>query len=122
MLTLDQIERDVIGEFGDARALLALSRGAMGGPRLKSEAFTADRLDAQLDMMVTELVTSRDLVFVDIPNERMSVNPLFSWREAIFAEVAGRKRAGDLCLTQPDRARGAGLDPSVARAERSRLL
>src|ERR1044071_8305213 len=38
MLTLDAIEKDVVAEFGDARALLALTRGAMGGPRLKSEA------------------------------------------------------------------------------------
>ena len=46
MLTLDAIEKDVVGEFNDARALLALGRGAVGGPRLKSEAFTAPRLDS----------------------------------------------------------------------------
>jgi hypothetical protein len=86
MLTLDQIDKDVIGELGDARALLALGRGAAGSPRLKSEAFTAERLDSQLNTMVSELVTNRDLVFVDIPNERLSVNPLFSWREEIFAK------------------------------------
>src|SRR4051812_12793198 len=71
LLTLDQIEKDVIGEFGDPRALLALGRGALGSPRLKSEAFTAEHLDAQLNTMVSELVTNRDLVFVDIPNERL---------------------------------------------------
>jgi hypothetical protein len=84
LLTLDAIERDVIGEFNDARALLALGRGAAGGPRVKSEAFTAARLDSQLQTMTNELVTRRELVFVDIGNERLSVNPLFSWREAIF--------------------------------------
>ena len=57
MLTLDAIEKDVIGEFNDARALLALGRGAVGGPRLKSEAFTAPRLDSQLQTMASELVT-----------------------------------------------------------------
>jgi hypothetical protein len=85
-LTLDQIEKDVIGEFGDARALLALGRGAIGSPRLKSEVYVPERLDAQLNTMVNELVTNRDLVFVDIANERLSVNPLFSWREAIFSK------------------------------------
>ena len=91
MLTLDAIEKDVIGEFNDARALLALGRGAVGGPRLKSEAFTAARIDSQLTTMVSELVTRRDLVWVDIPTERLSVNPLFSWREAIFTKsLAGR--------------------------------
>ena len=118
MLTMDQIERDVIGEFGDARALLALSRGAMGGPRLKSEAFTADRLDKQLDMMVTELVTSRDLVFVDVPNERISVNPLFSWREAIFAKsLAGRAPATFASRSPIERAVLALILPSLVRSE-----
>ena len=84
-LTLDAIEKDVIGEFGEPRALLALGRGAMGSPRLKSEAFTADRLESQLETMRSELVTRRELVFVDVPNERLAVNPIFSWREAIFA-------------------------------------
>ena len=93
MLTLDAIEKDVIGEFNDARALLALGRGAAGGPRLKSEAYTAARLDSQLQTMTSELVASRDLVFVDIANERLSVNPLFSWREADLHEVAVDSRA-----------------------------
>jgi hypothetical protein len=91
MLTLDSIEKDVIGEFGDPRALLALGRGALGSPRLKSEAFTAARIDAQLDTMASELVQRRELVFVDIPNERLAVNPIFSWREPIFTRaLAGR--------------------------------
>src|SRR5204862_3632974 len=38
MLTLDAIEKDVIGGFAEPRALLALGRGALGSPRLKSEA------------------------------------------------------------------------------------
>jgi hypothetical protein len=86
MLTLDAIEKDVIGEFGEPRALLALGRGALGSPRLKSEAFTADRLDSQLETMRSELVTRRELIFVDVANERLEVNPIFSWREGIFTK------------------------------------
>jgi hypothetical protein len=86
LLTLDAIEKDVIGEFGEPRALLALGRGALGSPRLKSEAFTAERLDSQLETMTSELVTRRELVFVDVPNEQLSVNPIFSWREPIFTK------------------------------------
>ena len=93
MLTLDSIEKDVIGEFNDARALLALGRGAIGGPRLKSEAFTAARLDSQLQTMASELVESRDLIWVDIPNARLSVNPLFSWREPIFTKSLAERAA-----------------------------
>jgi len=91
MLTLDAIERDVIGGFGDPRALLALGRGALGSPRLKSEAFTAERLDSQLETMTSELVTRRELVFVDIVNDRLAVNPIFSWREDIFTKALADK-------------------------------
>jgi hypothetical protein len=89
-LTLDALERDVIAGFGDPRALLALGRGANGSGRLKSEAYTSQRLDAQLATMTSELVTRRELVFVDVPNSVLSVNPLFSWRETAFAQLAER--------------------------------
>ena len=88
--TLDALERDVIAGFGDPRALFALGRGAMGGGRLKSEAFTAARLDTQLTTMTSELVTRRVLVFVDAANGRLSVNPIFSWREAAFVKMADK--------------------------------
>jgi hypothetical protein len=118
MLTLDAIEKDVIGEFGDARALLALTRGAMGGPRLKSEAFTADRLDSQLETMAGELVSSRDLVFVDIPNERLSVNPLFSWREDVFTRsLAGRAPAIYASRSPLERAVLSLIDPLLVPSE-----
>jgi hypothetical protein len=89
-LTLDALERDVIAPFGDPRALLALGRGANGGGRLKSEAYTSTRLDAQLSTMTSELVTRRVLVHVDIGNGVLSVNPIFSWRQDAFEKLADR--------------------------------
>jgi hypothetical protein len=118
MLTLDAIERDVIGEFNDARALLALGRGAVGGPRLKSEAYTAARLDAQLDKMTSELVDNRELVFVDIPNERVSVNPIFSWREPIFTRsLADRAPAVYASRSPIERSVLALIDPLLVPNE-----
>jgi hypothetical protein len=89
-LTLDALERDVIARFGDPRALLALGRGANGGGRLKSEAYTSERLDAQLATITSELVTRRELVHVDIGSGVLSVNPIFSWREEVFSKLADR--------------------------------
>ena len=118
MLALDAIEKDVIGEFNDARALLALGRGAVGGPRLKSEAFTASRLDSQLTTMVSELVTRRDLVWVDIPSERLSVNPLFSWREPIFTKsLAGRAPAVYATRSPLERSVLSLIDPLLVPKE-----
>lgn len=92
-LTLDALEREVIASFGDPRAMLALGRGANGGGRLKSEAYSSNRLDAQLATMTSELVTRRELVHVDIPGGELSVNPIFSWREEAFVKLADRAPA-----------------------------
>ena len=118
MLTLDALEKDVIGGFNDARALLALTRGATGGPRLKSEAFTAARIDSQLETMVSELVRSRDLVFVDVASERLSVNPIFSWREEIFTRsLASRAPAVYASRSPLERAVLALIDPLLVPNE-----
>jgi hypothetical protein len=118
MLTLDAIEKDVIGEFGEPRALLALSRGAVGGPRLKSEAFSSERLESQLATMASELPTHRDLIFVDVSNERLSVNPLFSWREAIFTKALGDRAPAIYATRSPlERAVLALIDPLLVPSE-----
>lgn len=117
-LTLDAIERDVIGAFGEPRAMLALGRGALGSPRLKSEAFTADRLDTQLETMQSELVTRRELVFVDIPNERLSVNPIFSWRESVFTKSLADKAPAVYASRSPiERSVLALIDPLLVPTE-----
>lgn len=118
LLTLDAIEKDVIGAFGEPRALLALGRGALGSPRLKSEAFTADRLEAQLHTMTSELVTRRELVFVDIPNERLSVNPIFSWREDIFTKSLANQAPAIYASRSPlERSVIALIDPLLVPTE-----
>jgi hypothetical protein len=116
-LTLDALERDVIAGYGDPRALLALGRGAVGGGRLKSEAYTSQRLDAQLATITSELVTRRELVFVDIANGRLSVNPIFSWREAAFVTLADR--SADVFNTRSplERAVLALIDPLLVPNE-----
>jgi hypothetical protein len=117
-LTLDTIDKDKIAGFNDARAILALSRGATGGPRLKSEAFTAERLDGQLETMQGELVTRRQLVFVDIATERLSVNPLFSWREDAFARTLATRAPPLYASRSPiERAVLALIDPLLVPNE-----
>jgi hypothetical protein len=117
-LTLDALERDVIGGFNDARALLALSRGAVGGSRLKSEAFTADRLDQQLTTMTSELVTRRVLVQVDPASNQLSVNPMFSWREALFSRSLADQAPAIYATRSPiERAVLALIDPLIVPTE-----
>lgn len=117
-LTLDALERDVIGAFDDPRALLALSRGAVGGSRLKSEAFTSERLDQQLTTMTSELVTRRVLVQVDAGTNRLSVNPMFSWREALFTRTLANRAPAVYASRSPlERAVLALIEPLIVPNE-----
>ena len=117
-VTLDQIEKDIIVPLGDARAVLALGRGALGGGRLKSEAFSAERLDQQLDAATREVVDRREMVFVDMQNGILSVNPMFSWREAAFIESFAGKAAPPFASRSPlERSVLAIIAPLVVRSE-----
>jgi hypothetical protein len=117
-LTLDAIERDVIGGFDEPRALLALSRGAVGGSRLKSEAYTADRLETQLAVMTSELVTRQVLVRVDHINNQLSVNPMFSWREAQFTKALANRAPAVYASRSPlERAVLALIEPLIVPNE-----
>lgn len=119
--TLDALERDVIAGFGDPRALIALGRGANGSGRLKSEAFTSERLDAQLTTMTSELVTRRELVFVDVANGRLSVSPIFSWRETAFAKLADKAAPVYATRSPLERSVLALIDPLLVPNEQEFL-
>jgi hypothetical protein len=83
-VTLDGIEKDILTPLGDARAFLALGRGAIGGGRLKSEAYDPKRLQKQLEGVAAESVRRKEIAFVDPLNKLLSLSPLFSWREPAF--------------------------------------
>lgn len=83
-LTLDEIEKTVLPEFKDPRLFLALGRGAVGSGRLRSEAFSADRLAGQLDAVAIDMMTHEQMIKIDRAQETVSLSPIFSWREAEF--------------------------------------
>ena len=83
-VTLDQIEKTILAEFKDPRLFLALGRGAVGSGRLRSEAYTGERLERQLASIQAEFVTNRHLYRFDRLTNQMSITPIVSWREADF--------------------------------------
>ncbi|MGH9387308.1 MAG: DUF547 domain-containing protein [Vicinamibacterales bacterium] len=122
-LTLDAIEREVIDPFGDARTLLALARGSIGGGRLRSEAYVADRIEVQLAEMAEEIVTRREMVLIDPANNQVSVSPLFSWREQEFiASFTDRADTRYIDRSPIERAVLALLAPIVLPLESDFLL
>jgi hypothetical protein len=83
-VTLDQIEKTILPEFKEPRLFLALGRGAVGSGRLRSEAYTAERLEKQLAEIQAEFVSRRHLYRFDRLSNQMSITPILSWREADF--------------------------------------
>jgi hypothetical protein len=95
-LTLDAVENTVLSGFGDPRVFFALGRAAVGSGRLRSEAFTADRLEEQLKSVAAEVPTRRALMQLDLVAKRLAVSPMFGWHEADF--VAAYAAGADASL------------------------
>jgi hypothetical protein len=83
-VTLDQIEKTILPEFKDPRLYLALGRGAVGSGRLRSEAYTAGRLEKQLADLQAEFVSNTHMYRLDRLTNTLAVTPIMSWREAEF--------------------------------------
>src|SRR5204862_5018253 len=83
-VTLDEIEKTILPQFKEPRVYLALGRGAVGSGRLRSEAYTGDRIDTQLAALQQEFATDRQMLRIDRLTGQMSVTPIISWREQEF--------------------------------------
>ena len=83
-VTLDEIEKTILSSFKDPRLYLALGRGAVGSGRLRSEAYTADRLKEQLEAVHADFMSQQELLKIDRVAGTLSVTPILSWREADF--------------------------------------
>ena len=84
-VSLDELERWLLDEYKDARVIFALGRGALGSGRLKSEAYTASRLESQLADATREFVTRQGHFRIDRATSTITLSPLYSWREKDFA-------------------------------------
>jgi len=85
MLTLDQIEKGkVIIPFQDPRVHFAFSCAATSCPELANFAYTADKLDAQLDERTSSSINNPEFIKVN-PNENLvEVSKIFKWYERDF--------------------------------------
>jgi Protein of unknown function, DUF547 len=83
-VTLDEIEKTILPTFKEPRLYLALGRGAVGSGRLRSEAYTSERLKEQLAAVEADFMDHQELLKIDRLAGTVSVTPILSWREADF--------------------------------------
>jgi len=118
-VTLDQIEQTILPTFHDPRVYFALGRGAVGSGRLRSEAFTAARLEEQLADVAAECVTRAQCISIDRGTGKIAASSIFSWRSKEFADAYADKAPAALATRSPiERAVMAFVMPKLLGTEK----
>jgi hypothetical protein len=117
-VTLDQIEKTILPEFKEPRLYLALGRGAVGGGRLRSEAYTGERLERQLAEIQSEFVANRNLYRLDRTANTIFISPIISWHDAEFVAAYDKSDATFVQRSPIERAVIAFITPSLLPSEK----
>jgi hypothetical protein len=117
-VTLDQIEKTILPEFKEPRLYLALGRGAVGGGRLRSEAYTAERLDKQLADIQAEFVNNRHMYRLDRLTNTINVTPIISWHDADFIAAYDKNDPAYAQRSPIERAVVAFIMPNLLPSEK----
>jgi len=121
-VTLDEIEKTILPQFKEPRVYLALGRGAVGSGRLRSEAYTGDRIMQQLDAIQQQFVSERTMVRIDRAAGQVSVTPIVSWHDAEFIAVYDKSPSGPLAeRSAVERAIVAFISPRLLPLEKEFL-
>jgi hypothetical protein len=122
VLTLDEIEKNVIAGFGDARMFLALGRGALGSGRLQAAAYRGATLEAQLARAVRECAVKVGCAKLERDTKVLTMTPIISWREdAFIATFAPAGQAMWANRTPIERAAAAMIYPHLFETEKEFL-
>jgi len=85
--TLDMVEHEMLrkpGAYDEPRIHFAVVCASIGCPMLRSEAFTADKLDAQLEDGIRRFLSDRSRNRYDAARGKLEVSKIFDWYGADF--------------------------------------
>lgn len=88
-VTLDQLENEFIRAFGDPRVHAAITCAAKGCPPLRSEPYTADNLEAQLEEQARQWVNQPTTVRIEQTGKTLFLSMIFHWYPEDFDLVGG---------------------------------
>lgn len=95
--SLDQIENDQLRSLRDPRIHFAIVCGAKGCPRLRDEAYSADRLESQLSGNSQDFFSDPTKLKFDPATNRLKLSPILKW----YADDFGADPAGRLTSIAP---------------------
>lgn len=87
-ITLNSLEQE-IRDYHEPRIHFALVCASIGCPPLRSEAYTANRLDEQLNDQAKRFMANRSKNRVDAANQTIYLSPIFKWYSEDFQKKAG---------------------------------
>ncbi len=89
-VTLNDIEHEILRKMGDPRIHVAIVCASVSCPDLRKEAYTVDRLDAQLDDQFKRFLENRSKgLQVDRGKKRVTLSKIFDWFEEDFESKGG---------------------------------
>ncbi len=89
MVTLNELEHKIIRpQYNDPRVHMALVCAAKGCPILRSEAYTAEKLDEQLDDQSRRYLATPAGLVIDRKRGTASISAIFKWYGGDFASVS----------------------------------
>ena len=88
-MTLDGIEHDMIraeGVFNDPRIHVGVVCASIGCPMLRNEAFTADKVDAQLEDGMQRFLSDKSRNRYNTDKKTLEVSKIFDWYKKDFTK------------------------------------
>jgi len=101
--SLDAIEHRALRKLGEPRIHFAIVCASIGCPRLRNEAYTPAKLEAQLADNTRDFFARRKNLQVDSANRRVQVSSILDWFGKDFAPTP-QKALASLAEYMPDQA------------------
>jgi hypothetical protein len=89
--TADRIEDEVLRKMGESRIHFAIVCGARGCPRLRSEAYSASRLEEQLNANARAFFADPSKFRAHAAEGRLELSPILDWYAADFGADTGAR-------------------------------
>jgi hypothetical protein len=88
MVSLGEIEHRILRPLGDPRIHFAIVCASIGCPLLRNEAYSPERLDAQLEDDARRFIRNPAKVRYDAATNVLHCSPIFRWYRGDFEAVA----------------------------------
>ena len=93
MRTLNEIEHEILRKMDEPRIHVAIVCASVSCPDLRSEAYTVDKLDSQLDdQLRLFLVNTEKGLRVDTKKGRIYLSSIFKWFKEDFESKGGVRK------------------------------